>query len=158
MSLGQKTGARIAKKRHQNALLGLCNSPSRRLRVITSNLKLRLPHIVASNSFDPFDSLATENQRNTPTIIESLFQPVASARTKTSTSTKSARTAACVRKPPAAARCNSASTTRTTYLLLTTLLLTISTFCPNRTRIQANASAGRLSPPDRHHRRVRERK
>lgn len=39
-------------------------------------LEFRLPCLVAANSFDPFDSLATDHQRNTVAIINSLFELV----------------------------------------------------------------------------------
>jgi hypothetical protein len=36
----------------------------------------RLPQAVAANAFDPFDSLATEKQRDTALILSSLFEPI----------------------------------------------------------------------------------
>jgi hypothetical protein len=36
----------------------------------------RLPCLVAANTFDPFDSLATADQRNTFEILKTLFEPV----------------------------------------------------------------------------------
>lgn len=39
-------------------------------------LEFRLPCLVAANSFDPFDSLATDHQRNMVSIIKSLFEIV----------------------------------------------------------------------------------
>ncbi|KAM0705023.1 hypothetical protein Q7P35_007810 [Cladosporium inversicolor] len=38
--------------------------------------RLRLPPAVAANAFDPFDSLATEKQRDTALILSSLFEPI----------------------------------------------------------------------------------
>ena len=38
--------------------------------------ELQLPQVVAANSFDPFDSLAAQKQKNTVLILRSLFEPV----------------------------------------------------------------------------------
>lgn len=36
----------------------------------------RIPHAVAGNAFDPFDSLAAEKQKDTALILSSLFEPI----------------------------------------------------------------------------------
>lgn len=36
----------------------------------------RLPQLVATNAFNPFDSLATEKQRDTALILSSLFESI----------------------------------------------------------------------------------
>ena len=38
--------------------------------------EFRIPQAVAANTFDPFDSLATEKQKNTALILSSLFEPI----------------------------------------------------------------------------------
>ena len=38
--------------------------------------EFRLPQAVGANAFDPFDSLATEKQRDTALILSSLFEPI----------------------------------------------------------------------------------